>query len=241
MRPADPARFATTHWSLVLTAVGSGTPGADEALAELCRSYWYPLFAYLRSRGHGAQDAEDLTQAFFTRLLEKQALQQADPARGRFRSFLLASIKNFAANQHDREVAQKRGGTTLRLSLDLALAERRFEREPSTNETPERIFDRQWAVTLLERVFMALKAEYGGEPRRAQFERLKVYLLGDGPQLPYATTGEDLGMSEGAVKVAVHRLRRRFRDLVRAEIANTVASPEEIDDELRHLWAAVGR
>lgn len=215
--------------------------GAHEALATLCETYWYPLYAFLRSRGSSVEDAQDLTQAFFARVLEKHAIRQADPARGRFRSFLLASLKNFAANERDREIAKKRGGGVPVVSLEFESAEGRFQMEPASNETPEKIFDRRWALTLLDRVLSRLKAEMVPSGREAQFDRLKAYLTGGQPQLSYAQTAGDLGMSEGAVKVAVHRLRRHFRDLLRDEIAQTVSSPGEIDDELRHLWSAVGR
>jgi RNA polymerase sigma-70 factor (ECF subfamily) len=236
------AHFATTRWSLVLAAgAGGSSEGVRKALTTLCETYWYPLYAFLRSRGSSVEDAQDLTQAFFARLLEKHDLRQADPARGRFRSFLLTSLKNFAANEHDREIAKKRGGGVPIVSLEFESAEDRFQMEPPTHDTPERIFDRRWALTLLDRVLSRLKAEMADGGRQAQFERLKTYLTGDQPQLSYAQTAGELGMSEGAVKVAVHRLRRQFRDLLRDEIAQTVSSPEEIEDELRHLRSAVGR
>lgn len=233
-------RFATTRWSLVLAA-GADTPSASahEALAALCESYWYPLYAFLRSRGYDAEDAQDLTQAFFARLLEKHVIKQANPTRGRFRSFLLASLQHFAANERDREMAKKRGGGAPVVSLEVEGAEGRFQMEPPSDETPERIFDRRWALTLLARVMSRLEAQASHSGRHAQFERLKTYLTGDRPQRSYAETAMELGMSEGAVKVAVHRLRRQFGDLVRDEIAQTVTSPEEIEDELRHLWSAV--
>jgi RNA polymerase sigma factor (sigma-70 family) len=236
------AHFATTRWSLVLAAGADvSSVEAHEALATLCETYWYPLYAFLRGRGSSVEDAQDLTQAFFARVLEKHAIRQADPARGRFRSFLLASLKNFAANERDRDIAKKRGGGVPVVSLEFESAEGRFQLEPASSETPEKIFDRRWALTLLDRVLSRLKAEMVSHGREAQFDRLKAYLTGDQPQLSYAETAADVGMSEGAVKVAVHRLRRHFRDLLRDEIAQTVSSPGEIDDELRHLWAAVGR
>jgi RNA polymerase sigma factor (sigma-70 family) len=234
--------FATTRWSVVLAA-GADTSSArvHEALATLCETYWYPLYAFLRSRGYKPEDAQDLTQAFFARLLEKDTLRHADPARGRFRSFLLASLKNFAANERDREIAMKRGGGVPIVSLEIETAEGRFQMEPPSDDTPERVFDRRWALTLLDRVMSRLKAETSRSGKPSQFDRLKTYLTGDQPQPSYAQTAFELGMSEGAVKVAVHRLRRRFRDLVREEIAQTVSSPDEIEDELRHLWSSVGR
>ena len=235
--------FATTRWSVVLAAgADTSSPGVHQALATLCETYWYPLYGFLRSRGFSAEDAQDLTQAFFARLLEKHALRHADPSRGRFRSFLLASLKNFAANERDREIAGKRGGGAPMLSLEIESAEGRFQMEPPTDETPERVFDRRWALTLLDRVMLRLQAEMTARSEKSSaFDRLKTYLTGDQPQLSYAETASELGMSEGAVKVAVHRLRKRFRDLVRDEIAHTVSSPEDIEDELRHLWSSVGR
>jgi RNA polymerase sigma factor (sigma-70 family) len=236
------AQFATTRWSLVLAAgADPSSSGAHEALAALCETYWYPLYGFLRSRGYDAEDAQDLTQGFFVRLLEKHAINQADSTRGRFRSFLLASLTHFAANEHDREMAKKRGGGAPIVSLEVESAEGRFQMEPPSDETPERVFDRRWALTLLARVMARLEVEASQSGKHVQFERLKTYLTGDRPQLSYADTAAQLGMSEGAVKVAVHRLRRQFRDLVRDEIAQTVASAEEIEDELRHLWSAVGR
>ena len=236
-------QFATTRWSLVVAAgSGDSSPAVRDALTALCETYWYPLYAYLRGRGYRAEDAQDLTQAFFARLLEKHALRHADPNRGRFRSFLLSSLRNFAANQHEREAAHKRGGGAPVLSLEMDSAEGRFQLEPGSTETPERVFDRVWALTLLERVMARLQTETAArEDPPSRFDQLKVYLTGDEPQLSYAQTASQLGISEAAVKVAVHRLRRRFRDLVRDEISHTVSSPEEVEAELRHLWSAVGR
>jgi RNA polymerase sigma factor (sigma-70 family) len=233
-------RFATTRWSVVLAAGSDLTStGARQALTTLCETYWYPLYAFLRSRGHRAEDAEDLTQAFFARVLEKHAFQQADPARGRFRSFLLASLMNFVSNERDKGIARKRGGGVAIVSLELQTAEGRFLLEPSTDETPERSFDRRWAMTLLGRVTARLQEEMKRGEKQSQFDVLKTYLTGEEPQAGYAQIAGDLSMSEGAIKVAVHRLRKRFRDLVRDEIAQTVSSAAEIDDELRYLWKAV--
>ena len=232
------AHFVTTRWSLVIAAA-SESAVRDAAVARLCETYWYPLYAHLRSRGTSAADAEDLVQAFFLRVLQKDALRQADPTRGRFRSFIIGSLRHFASNEHDRATAKKRGGDTRSLSLDVEKAEGRFLREPASAETPETIFNRRWALTLLEQVLTNLEEEMHQSGKTAQFETLKPYLTGDGPQLSYAETAIRLGMSEGAVKVAVHRLRRRFRELAREEVAETVASPAEIDDELRYLRGAV--
>jgi DNA-directed RNA polymerase specialized sigma24 family protein len=231
--------FATTHWSLVLAASeGHHVEGAPEALTTLCETYWYPLYAFLRGRGHDPADAEDLTQAFFAMLLEKQVLRHADRARGRF---LLAALKNFAANVYARDTATKRGGGTRFLPLDFESAEGRFILDPSSAESPERSFDRCWALTLLERAMSRLQEESVRRNRQDHFAALKPHLTGDEPQLSYAQTAALLDTSEGAIKVAVHRLRRRFRDIVREEISQTVASPDEIEDELRYLWSAVSR
>jgi RNA polymerase sigma-70 factor (ECF subfamily) len=227
---------------MVLAAGDSGSiAGADEALATLCEIYWYPLYAFLRSRGYSSEDAQDLTQGFFAQILERQFFKQADPLKGRFRSFLLGSLKHFAANERDRALTRKRGGGIPLLPLEFETAESRYLLEPPTNETPDRIFDRRWAVALLDRVMGRLAALATGERKKVVFEALKTYLAGDMPQLSYADTAAALGMSEGAVKVSVHRLRNQFRALIRDEIAHTVSSPEEIDDELQHLWSAVAR
>lgn len=217
------------------------SPDAREALTTLCETYWYPLYAFLRGRGHSAADAEDLTQAFFAQLLEKQIIRHADPAKGRFRSFLLKSLQNFAANVHAAATADKRGGGVQALSLEFAKAEGRLGLEPASDETPEKDFDRRWALTLLDRVLARLAVEASDKGKGEQFAALQPYLTGDEPQLSYAVTASALEMSDAAVKVAVHRLRKKFRDAVRDEIAQTVASPADIEDELRHLWSAVRR
>lgn len=214
---------------------------AHDALAQLCETYWYPLYAFLRSHGHAAEDAQDLTQAFFARVLERRALTHADPARGRFRAFLLASLKNFVANERDRDRAKKRGGGTSVVPLEIETAEGRFQLEPVTHETPERVFDRRWALILLDHAVRQLQAEMTRAGRDGQFDHLKEFLVGEDPRATYAATASALGMSEGAVRVAVHRLRRRFGALVRHQIAQTVSSSAEIDDELRHLWSSVSR
>jgi DNA-directed RNA polymerase specialized sigma24 family protein len=225
---------------VVQAAAGGLSRDADAALARLCECYWYPLYAYLRSHGHSSDDAQDLTQAFFVHLLEKRGFRQADPARGRFRSFLLASLKNFAVNQWERGSAQKRGGRFAKVPLDGA--EGRFLREPQIEDTPDRIFDRTWALTLIDRVIGRLRDELvrSGRPV-THVDRFVTYLLPDQPQPGYADTANALGMTEEAVKVAVHRMRRKFRDLMVEEIAHTVASPDDIDDEVRYLRNAVAR
>ena len=235
-------RFVTTRWSLVLAAGADvSSSEAHDALAQLCETYWYPLYAFLRSRGQSAEDAQDLTQAFFTRVLERRAFAHADPARGRFRSFLLASLKNFVANERDRAQSQKRGGGAAVVPLEVDAAEGRFQLEPRTDETPERLFDRQWALVLLDNAIQLLQTEMTSTGRSGHFAELKAFLVGENPNVSYAEAADALGMSPGAVRVAVHRLRRRFGELVRREIAQTVSSPVEIDDELRHLWSSVSR
>lgn len=229
--------FATTHWSVVLTA-GShhDTTRARDALSRLCRVYWYPLYAYVRRRGHSAHDAQDLTQAFFEQLLRRQSLASADPERGRFRSFLLAAMNHFLVSEWKKSVAQKRGGGAENLSLDWAAAEQRFDLEPATTVAPDRIFERQWALTLLDEVLNRLEREYGAEDKAALFAALKETLMGQRESQPYAELAQSLGMNEGAVKVAVHRLRKRYRELIRAEIANTLDHGEDVEAEMRHLF-----
>ena len=222
-----------------MLAAGRGPASRSrEALATLCESYWYPVYAFVRRLGHSAADAEDLTQAFFARLLEKDFVGAADPERGRFRSFLLASVKHFLANERDRETALKRGGGAAVVSLDDA--ERRYRREPSHGLTPERAFERRWALTLLERTLAALREEQERAGHAERFTRLKCFLTGEGGAPSHAEVAAELGMTEGAVKVAVHRLRRRYRELLRAEIAETIADPSAVDDELRELFVALG-
>jgi RNA polymerase sigma-70 factor (ECF subfamily) len=231
----------------MVLAAGSAADAGDDiasdsarrALTTLCETYWYPLYAFLRSRGHSAADAEDITQAFFARLLEKHTLRHADPDRGRFRSFMLASLRHFVANERDKQTAKKRGGGDPAIELGFEQAEGRFQLEPATDETPEKLFDRRWALSLLDRVLARLRSEMIASDKELQFDRLKTYLIGDQPQLSYAENAIALGMSEGAIKVAVHRLRRRYRDLVRDEILQTVSSPDQVEDELQHLWSSV--
>jgi len=239
--PGRPAawRFATTHWSLVAAAGQRSSPEAQEALATLCRVYWYPLYAYARRRLANVDDAQDLTQEFFAQLLEKDYLQAADPARGKFRSFLLTAFKHFLAKQRDRANAHKRGGGRQFLPLDFQTGERRYDLEPADHATPDTIFERRWALTLLEQTLARLRQEFVNAGKQKLFETLKAALTGEDTLGPYARIAEALDMSEQAVKVAVHRLRRRYQELLRAEIAQTVATTEEIDDELRDLINAV--
>jgi RNA polymerase sigma-70 factor (ECF subfamily) len=236
---SDAAGFAATHWTVILAAVhGETSSRAAEAMAELCRTYWYPLYAFLRRRGHEVHEAEDLTQEFFTRLLGEGFLANVDRQRGRFRAFLLASLKHFLSDQRDRAHAQKRGGGRAVISLDSLHAEARYRLEPAQDLTPEKMFEKQWALSLLEHVLSRLHAEMLAAGKSALFEALKDTLTGV-RSLTYAAIAAELGMSEGAVKVAAHRLRRRYRALLREEIAQTVAGADEIGDEIRYLLSCL--
>jgi RNA polymerase sigma-70 factor (ECF subfamily) len=233
------ARFVTTHWSVVLVAGRTNSTRAQHALARLCQTYWYPLYAYVRRRGHSPHDAQDLTQEFFARLLERHTIASADPNRGRFRSFLLSTMSHFLAHEWDKVRAQKRGGGCQMLSLDLARAEERYDLEPVDNSSPDKLFDKQWAGALLEEVLNQLEAEYQQSGKAELFTALKQTLTGTRESQPYAVLASRLSMNEAAVKVAVHRLRKRYRELLRVEITNVVADPEQADDELRHLFTAL--
>jgi RNA polymerase sigma factor (sigma-70 family) len=228
--------FATTRWSLVAAAKD---PAARQVLAELCGLYWYPVYAFFRRRGHSADDAGDLTQEFFARLIEKAGIAGADRAKGRFRSYLLGACRHFLTNEHDRAAAQKRGGGRVIGSLDFSDAERRYAAEPADDRTPEQLFERRWALTLLDGVLAGLRAEYVTAGQEPLFDRLKSSLTGEAGS--YADLAAELGMTEGAVKVAAHRLRRRYRDRLRAAIAETVETDDDVEAEIRDLFAALGR
>jgi RNA polymerase sigma factor (sigma-70 family) len=234
-------RFATTHWSVVLTAGRPESTDYQQALETLCRTYWFPLYVFLRRQGNDASQAEDYTQAFLAFLLEKQALGKADPKRGRFRSFLLASLKNFMANERARGQALKRGGGRKVLSLDIENAERRYALKPVDELSPEKLFARSWALTVLDRTMGRLQAEAAAAQKRKLFGALRVYLTADKGSVPYRRMAAELDMSEGAVRVAAHRLRRRYRELLRDEIAQTVTTEDQIDQEIRDLFAALAR
>ncbi|MBI4664145.1 MAG: sigma-70 family RNA polymerase sigma factor [Verrucomicrobia bacterium] len=236
-----PRDFRTTHWSVVLEAGKGGSSNAPQAMAELCRTYWYPLYAYVRRRGHSAHDAEDLTQEFFARLLEKEYLEGITREGGKFRSFLLTAVKRFLANQWERSQAQKRGGGETIVSIDETIGESRYQIELPDKATPEELFERSWAVALIDQVFRRLQDDYRGCGKSELFDRLQSFLSGDKRLIPYAEVGASLEMSDGAVKVAVHRLRKRYGELLREEIAHTVSSPEEVNEEIRHLLVALGR
>ena len=238
-RPAS--AFVTTHWSVVLTASRGDTIQARRALEQLCRIYWYPLYTYVRRRGHSPPDAQDLTQEFFARLLERNWLARADQAKGRFRTFLLHAMERFLANEWDKVRALKRGGGQVLVPLQLDTGEARYSAEPADFRTPEQAFERRWALALLEEVLHQLEADYAAQGKADLFAALRPCLLGDGNALRYQQATRQLGISEGAVKVAVHRLRQRYRELLRAEIAHTVTSSEELDAEMRHLFNVLAR
>lgn len=235
----DARQFVTTHWSLVLAAGGQSSPGSRQALETLCRLYWYPLYAYVRRRGYSADEALDLTQGFFARILEKNAVASADPGRGKFRSYLLGALKHFLANEWDRASAQKRGGGCDTLSIDGPEAEGRYRHEPADDITPQKLFERRWVLTLLDLALQELREEFARQDRERIFDRLKGFLGGERPGVPYARVAAELDMTEAAVKVAVHRLRRRYRQLLRNQIAQTVGSSAEIDEEIQQLFAVL--
>lgn len=240
-RPKSSARapFAATRWSVVLSARDQRSPQSSEALETLCRSYWYPLYAYVRRQGRNPHDAEDLTQAFFARLLERNYLAEVDQAKGKFRSFLIAALKHFLANEWDRVNAQKRGGSKTVLSIDRDAAENTYQFEPADTLSADKIFERRWAMTLLDRTLQRLAADYEPDGKRTLFEELKATITGDSGGVAYATIAKRLGSSEGAIKVAAHRLRQRYRELLRAEISETVSNREELEEELKHLFAVL--
>lgn len=231
--------FATTHWSVVLGSIDSDSSQQQAALEELCRKYWYPLYAFVRRRGSDPHEAADLTQGFFAFLLEKGALKRVAPEKGRFRSFLLAALTNFVNNEWDKRRTFKRGGQYRILSLNEPEAEERYRLEPVDPVTPQKLFERRWAMTLLEEVLGRLKQEYTSEGKARLFEALEPGLTGEVAEGEYAAWAAGLGMSRGAAKVALHRLRRRFGKALRHEIAHTVASPAEVDEEIRQLFAAI--
>lgn len=240
--PSDapsPAHFPTTRWSLVLQAGDAHAPLAQESLAELCGRYWYPLYAYIRRRGYDPEQARDLTQDFFARALEKGLMAEADPSRGRFRSFLRTVCADFLANRRDWNQARKRGGGQTILSIDSVDAEGRYSQELADEITPVRIFDRSWALTLLGQVLDQLGREYDEAGKAATFESLRAMLSGDPEVHSYVAVAIRLNTSEGAARVAAHRLRRRYGELLRQEIAATLADPADVDDEIKALFSAL--
>ncbi|MBW3671273.1 MAG: sigma-70 family RNA polymerase sigma factor [Acidobacteria bacterium] len=229
------ARFATTQWSLVIAAGNRPSDDSEEALARLCSLYWYPVFAFVRRQGYPSDEAQELTQSFFTRLIDKNDLRDADRSRGRFRTFLLTACRHFLSNERDRERRLKRGGDAVRLSIDVALAEGRYQTALAHSETPEQVFDRQWCLTLLDRVLDTLRQEYASAGNERLFDRLSGFLTFDEGAGTYADAARDLGMTPAAVKVAAYRLRGRYRESFRRCVADTLSSDRDIDDEIRYL------
>jgi len=232
--------FASTHWSVVLTAGEGQSPQASEALEKLCQAYWQPLYVYARRRGYSPEDAQDLTQQFFALFLRKRSFSLADPSRGRFRVFLLKSLQHFLADDWKRAHRIKRGGGAPEVSMDSYHAEDRIAIELADTKTPEGAYEQRWAVTLIEQVLTALRQEFNAADKARLFEELSGFIWGDKSTASYAEIAGHLNLTEGTVKVAVHRLRQRFRELLRAEVAHTVARPEDIDGELRHLISVAG-
>lgn len=230
--------FATTHWTVVLAAGQRHTPQADGALEELCRTYWFPLYAYVRRRGHAKADAEDLVQAFFARFLEKNYLNGLSAERGRFRAFLLASLKHFLINEWKKSQRIKRGGGEKNLSLDWQTADTKFQVAATNEPSPDKAFDREWALALLAKVIERLQAECAADGKAKLFEQLKIFLMAGGSDSAQAAVAKSLGMEEGAVRVAIHRLRKRYRGLLRDEIANTLSDAAMVDEEMRALFGA---
>ncbi|MGE3817818.1 MAG: RNA polymerase sigma factor [Isosphaeraceae bacterium] len=237
--PNHGAEFPSTRWTLIARARGLGASEVDEALSWLCREYWFPVYAYIRRRGHDPDQAQDATQEFFTRLLEKRFLGSVDPSKGKFRAFLLSCCKHFLANERDRRQATKRGGGRASVSIDSHDAERRYFLEPVESQTPESLFDRRWALTLLDNVIAQLGREYHAKGKGELFELLKASLAGELEAPTYTRIGEALGLREDAVKKAAQRLRARYREVLRERIADTVSSPTEVDEELRFLRDAL--
>lgn len=231
--------FVTTHWTAVLNAAQLADPGASEALEAICRIYWMPLYLYVRRRGYVREDAQDMTQGFFARLLEKNGLDAVSRDKGRFRSFMLAALNNFLANEWDRRNAQKRGGGQIHVSIDEERAEERFHHEPATDESPDRFFDRQWAVTVLERAMDRLQQEMEAAGKGGQYRELRDFMTARAGQAAYLELAEKLGTTPAALSMTVSRMRQRYRELIRAEVADTLADPADCEQEIRHLLDAL--
>jgi DNA-directed RNA polymerase specialized sigma24 family protein len=235
----SPRSFVTTHWSVVLAAGAGVSTEADVALDRLCHAYWWPLYAFVRRRGYGPHDAQDLTQEFFARLLAKDFLQGVDRSKGKFRSFMLAALEHFLAKEWRRANAQKRGGQFTLVSLDDGSAETQFLQVPSADLPPEKLFEQQWALTLLAQVVSRLREEQMAAGKAELFDQLKIFLTGEKRAVAYADLALKLNTTEAALKMAVSRMRQRYGELLRAEIANTVSDPAEVEAELRALFAAL--
>ncbi|HWI57605.1 MAG TPA: sigma-70 family RNA polymerase sigma factor [Bacillota bacterium] len=227
--------FVTTRWSVVLAAKDKASPDSAAALEILCRTYWYPLYAFVRGSGFSPEDAQDLTQEFFVRLLAKDYLRVVEPEKGRFRTFLRMALKRFLANEWERLRAQKRGSGQAPLAFDTTLAEQRFYLEPANSLSPDRIYDRRWALTLLEQAVLRLESEYIAADKPTEWQHLKAHLTAERGAIPYTALAADLQTTEGAARVAVHRLRKRFREIFRTTLADTVSAPEEIEGELAYV------
>jgi len=238
---ADAARFTTTHWSVVLEAGARSSADSQRALESLCAAYWSPLYAYVRRRVSDVHDAQDLTQAFFAELLQKNYVGSATPERGRFRAFLLTALKHFLSKQWDKAKAKKRGGGRPTIPLDFASADSRCPIEPAGGLTPEELYDRRWAQTLLDQVMARLERQFANDGKQVQFERLKLFIIGQHEGATYAEAAEALGTTAAAAKMAVHRMRRRYRRLLREEVSQTLVDPSDADDEIRDLFAAFSR
>jgi RNA polymerase sigma-70 factor (ECF subfamily) len=232
--------FPSTHWSVVLAANADNSTHADAALEQLCRTYWYPLYVFVRRRGHSPEDAQDLTQQFFALFLRKEYFRLADRAKGRFRTFLLHALEHFLINEWKRTQRTKRGGGITPLSLEVEQAEHRYANEPATTLTPERAYERQWAATLLERVLSTLRQDYAVNGNSRLFAELAELLWGKDGSTTFSEIGGRLGITEGAARGAMHRLRTRYREQLRYEVAQTVNEPGEVDEELRYLISVVG-
>ncbi|MHA1939955.1 MAG: RNA polymerase sigma factor [Candidatus Thorarchaeota archaeon] len=232
-------RFATTHWSVVLAAGQPDSSRYQQALETLCRTYWFPLYAYLRRQGHDSHQAEEYTQAFFAQMLEKQYLSKVAPKPGKFRSFLLVALKHFLANERDRLKTQKRGGGRPVIPLDRESAENQYAIEPAHHLSADKLFEKSWALTVLDQTMNRLQNEFAGANKQKLFDRLKSYLGGEKASVPYRDVAAELEVSEGTVKVTIHRMRTRYRELLRDEIAQTVNTPEHVDEEIRNLFAAL--
>jgi RNA polymerase sigma factor (sigma-70 family) len=239
---AAPARhFATTRWSVVMTARDKGSPESAQALEVLCKGYWYPLYAFVRRAGSLPEDAQDLTQEFFSRLLQKDWLGAVERERGRFRTFLIMAVKRFLANEWDKARTAKRGGAIAFVPLDAVDAEQRYLADPAPALTADHLYEKRWALTLLDQAMARLRAEYHTQERGADFGVLKTYLTAERGEIPYAEIASALGSTEGAARVAVHRLRKRFREVFRATVADTVSATEDVDAEVRYVVEVLGR
>jgi RNA polymerase sigma factor (sigma-70 family) len=239
LTPTGTSRFTTTHWSVVLAAGDSASPQHRKALETLCQTYWYPLYAYLRRRGYDKHQAEDYIQGFFIQMLDKRRLSGVSPKPSKFRSFLLTALNNFVSDEHDHARAIKRGGTQKTLSLNIETAESHYTLEPIDELSPERLFGRAWALTVLEKTMDRLEAELVNTNKKELFDTLKVYVCGEPTTETYCDVASQLNMTENAVKVAVHRLRRRYREFLRNEIAQTVLTEEQVDEEISYLFTIV--